>query len=205
MDKSNSEKASSPSRPNFEDWYQSVPPWDIGRPQQIFIDLEKQKHLRSRILDVGCGTGENALFLADKGYEIWGIDSSPTAILKASEKASQRKLKAVFKTIDALKLAQLGETFQTIIDCGLFHCFSDEERTIFVDQLYKTLTPNGLYYFLCFSDQETREGGPRRISKIEIEKTFSKRWEILSIKDSLFENTLHPGGSQGYLVSIQKQ
>jgi len=189
---------------NFEQWYQSVPPWDIGRPQKVFVELEERGLLLGKILDVGCGTGENALFLAEKGHHVWGIDFSPTAIRKAQEKAKQRSLNILFQTLDALRLTEMGESFNVIIDCGLFHCFSNEERTLFVQQLYKSLTPNGTYHFLCFSDKENREGGPRRISKEEIESAFSNHWKIISIEERIFENTLHPGGSRGYLVSLQK-
>jgi SAM-dependent methyltransferase len=189
---------------NFEDWYKAVPPWDIGRPQQVFIDLEKQKLIKGKVLDVGCGTGENALFLAEKGYEVSGVDFSPTAIQKAKEKAQSRNLKADFEVADALKLSDNGTKADCIIDCGLFHCFNDDERAIFVEQLYKTLTENGLYHFLCFSEKETREGGPRRIAKQEIETVFSKGWKILNLKDVFFENTLHENGSRAYLVTLQK-
>lgn len=189
---------------NFEQWYQSVPPWDIGRPQKVFVELEERGQLQGKVLDVGCGTGENALFLAEKGHDVWGIDFSPTAIRKAQEKAQQRSINVHFQTLDALKLTEIEKSFDVIIDCGLFHCFSNEERTLFVQQLYKSLTPNGTYHFLCFSEKETREGGPRRISKEEIENTFFPHWKILSMQEKTFENTLHPGGSQGYLVSLQK-
>ena len=189
---------------DFEEWYQTVPPWDIGHPQQVIIELERQKTLQGKILDVGCGTGENALFLAKKGYQLYGVDLSSTAIKKAHQKSTERNLKVNFKTHDALKLNLLGEMFDVALDCGLFHCFTDAERAIFVDQLYKVLTPQGFYFFLCFSDKEHREGGPRRISRTEIEATFSQSWKILSISETIFENTLHAGGSQGYFVSLQK-
>lgn len=204
MKNESTQPQSQSNKTNFEEWYQTVPPWDIGRPQKVFIELEKQNSLKGKILDVGCGTGENALFLAEKGYEVWGVDSSKTAIAKAIEKASQRELSVKLLIKDALKLEELGNIFDVAIDCGLFHCFSDEDRAIFVEQLYKTLTPNGFYFFLCFSEQEVREGGPRRISREDIKRTFSSGWKTLDIKEATFENTLHPGGSRGYFVSLQK-
>jgi cyclopropane fatty-acyl-phospholipid synthase-like methyltransferase len=194
-----------PDRTNFEQWYQEAsPPWDIGRPQIAFVDLEKHLKIQSPVLDIGCGTGENALFLSEKGYEVVGADYSPTAIQRAKEKAKLRRLSAQFEVRDALKLSEIGRQFPCIIDCGLFHCFSDEDRALFVEQVSKTLTPGGCYHFLCFSEKETREGGPRRISQSEISVSFSQGWKIIELTETLFENTLHSGGSQAYLVSVQK-
>lgn len=205
MNTSSQNKPDSASRETFDQWYQDIPPWEIGRPQKEFIRLEKEGAFSGEILDVGCGTGENALFLSSKGYKVVGIDFSPTAIKKAQEKGSARRLTAQFQVLDAFKLTDLKQTFDSVIDSGLFHCFSDEQRPVFVSQLSNILRVGGVYYFLCFSEKETRDGGPRRISKDDIQTNFGKGWSILSIRDAKFENTLHEGDSLAYLVSIQKQ
>ena len=64
----------------FESAYEGTPPWDIGRPQPEFVRLEAGGEIRGSVLDVGCGTGENALHMAAKGHDVWGIDGAPTAI-----------------------------------------------------------------------------------------------------------------------------
>lgn len=72
---------------NFNSAYDGIPPWDIGRPQMEIIQLAENGEISGRVLDAGCGTGENALYLASLGFEVWGIDGAPSAIEKAKEKA----------------------------------------------------------------------------------------------------------------------
>ena len=91
----------------FESIYQGEPPWDIGRPQKEIIQLEQAGEIVGSVLDVGCGTGENALYLATQKHEVWGIDFTPLAIKKAEEKAAQRNLHATFLILNVLELHTL--------------------------------------------------------------------------------------------------
>ena len=136
----------------FESVYHGEPPWDIGHPQKEYIQLEQAGEIVGSVLDVGCGTGENALYLAAQGHEVWGIDFVPTAIQKAQEKAAQRHLAATFLVLNVLELRTLGRTFDTVIDSGLFHSLSDEERPLFVDNLATVIRRGGTYFMLCFSE-----------------------------------------------------
>ncbi len=136
----------------FDSAYKGIPPWDIGRPQKEFVRLAEEGEISGRVLDVGCGTGENALYHASVGFEVWGIDAAPSAIKKAKEKAKKRGIKVNFMAGDALRLQLLQNKFDTIIDCGLFHVFSDEERPIFAASLSSVLYPGGKYFILCFSE-----------------------------------------------------
>ena len=86
--------------PNFELAYQGKPPWDIGRPQKEYVQLEQAGEIVGSVLDVGCSTGENALYLAEHGHEVWGVDFTPTAIQKAQEKSAQRHLTATFRVLN---------------------------------------------------------------------------------------------------------
>ncbi|MGH3367324.1 MAG: class I SAM-dependent methyltransferase, partial [Nocardioidaceae bacterium] len=92
------------------------PPWDIDRPQQAFRELAERGRLVGRVLDVGCGTGEHALMAAAAGLEATGVDAASTAIKIAREKSSERDLAARLLTWNALELADLGESFDTVLD-----------------------------------------------------------------------------------------
>jgi cyclopropane fatty-acyl-phospholipid synthase-like methyltransferase len=156
----------------FDSAYRGTPPWEIGRPQKEFVELVRRGEITGSVLDIGCGTGEHALFFAGEGYEVWGIDSAPLAIQKAEEKAALRGLRVHFLVLSALDLSRLNRKFDTATDSGLFHTLSDEDRPVFVDNLAAILSPAGKYFMLCFSELEPGGYGPRRITEKEIRDSF---------------------------------
>ncbi len=191
----------------WEEMYKGRPPWDIGRPQPVFVKLFADGELRrGRVLDVGCGTGENALFLAENGCDVAGVDIVPRAIELAKEKAEKRHLHARFSVCDVLKPGScFGEgEFDTVIDSGLFHALSDEERPAYVKQVYRVLKAGGAYFMMCFSDKEPGEWGPRRVTKGEIIRSFRDLFNINYIKDAAFESLTREGRARAYLVSANK-
>jgi ubiquinone/menaquinone biosynthesis C-methylase UbiE len=187
--------------------YKTTPPWDIGRPQPVFVKLFRDGEIKpGRILDVGCGTGENAMFLAENGCSVAGVDIAHRAIELAREKAKKRHLQVNFSVCDVLTLGSCfneGE-FDTVIDSGLFHALTDEERPAYVKQVYRVLKDGGQYFMMCFSDKEPGEWGPRRVSKEEIIGSFVPLFRINYIKDSAFESLIHEDGAKAYLVSAMK-
>jgi len=189
----------------FNSAYGGTPPWDIGRPQKEFVELVRRGEVTGSVLDIGCGTGEHALFFAHEGYEVWGIDSSPLAIQKAQEKGAQRGLTAHFLVLNALDLSRLNRKFDTATDSGLFHTLTDEDRLVFLDNLAAILSPAGKYFMLCFSDREPAGYGPRRITEREIRETFSDGWSIRYIRPATFESNTRAQGPYAWLSSITKK
>jgi len=189
----------------FDSAYRGRPPWDIGRPQKEFVELVRRGEITGSVLDIGCGTGEHALFFAGEGHDVWGVDATPLAIQKAKEKAKKRGLPVHFLVLDALDLSRLNRKFDTATDSGLFHTLSDEDRPVFVDNLAAVLSPAGKYFMLCFSDQEPPGYGPRRITKREIQDSFSDGWSVNYIRPAIFESHTREKGSYAYLSSISKK
>jgi len=163
-----------------------LPPWDIGRPQPAFVRLADSGLLSGRVLDAGCGTGEQALLAAAHGAAAMGVDLSALAIEKARGKAAERGLTARFEVADALRLERLGESFDTVIDSGLFHVFDDAGQASYVTSLAAIIEPGGSYYMMCFSDSQPGVWGPRRVRREEIRLAFGGGWEIESITPDTF-------------------
>jgi len=104
------------------------PPWEIGGPQPALVALIAREPIGARVLDLGCGTGELALYLAARGHSVTGLDGSAVAITKARQKAAERGLTATFRVADATQLESIGETFDTLCDSGLLHNLDAAER-----------------------------------------------------------------------------
>jgi SAM-dependent methyltransferase len=187
---------------SFESAYAGTPPWDIGRPQPAIMRLAETGQITGWVLDIGCGTGENLLYLAERGFVAMGIDGAPTAIEKARAKAKRRGLNAQFEVADALNLSIPTRQFDTVIDSGLFHVFSDEDRARFRDSLGRVIRLGGVYFLMCFSDQQPGDWGPRRVTQAEIRSTFSDGWRVDDIQPSAFETNLGP--AHAWLASISR-
>ncbi len=188
---------------SWEDAYQTTPPWDVGRPQPAFVELVKTGELnRGNVLDVGCGTGENALYLAEKEFSVTGVDLTNRAIAAARAKAAERRLRVDFREGNALSLDFKEGVFDNVIDSGLFHIFPDDDRPVYAREVARVLARGGKYFMLCFSEKEpTNWGGPRRVTRNEIEATFSSFFKINYIREALFATRFHSNGGKAYLTS----
>jgi len=194
-----------PDRSTFASLYSGQAPWDIGKPQKPFIDVAEQ--ITGSVLDAGCGTGDNALFLAGRGNKVTGIDFLAVPIQRAQRKATERGVKVTFLVKDALTFKDWTERFDNVIDSGLFHVFSDDDRRRYVEGLATILKPGGRLFTMGFSDKEPGTQGPRKVSRKEIENAFAEGWSIESIEPVRFEVrpdlkdfTFSEGGPKAWFV-----
>ena len=179
------------------------PPWDIGQPQPAFVALAHAGRITGKVLDVGCGTGENALFLCQRGIDVLGLDLSSAAIAAARTKAQALRVVARFVTGSALDLLSLEETFDTVIDSGLLHILSDADRARLVAGLHAVLRTGGYLRLLAFNEHATWPG-PRRLTQTEIRTTFEQGWEVEAISTSRFEVVDASGGAEAWLASVRR-
>jgi SAM-dependent methyltransferase len=178
------------SRPahDWEESYRATPPWDIGRPQTRFAELE----LAGRVIDVGCGTGEHTLLAAEQGADALGVDISSAAIALARKKARERGVAARFEVLDAFDLPNLGQTFDVALDMGVYHVFDEvQTRERYAATVREVLEPDAVLHLMCFSDRTPGDWGPNRIREDELRTTFAEGWELCALERSSIE--INPG------------
>jgi SAM-dependent methyltransferase len=174
-------------RRDFEASYRSGDaPWDIGGPQPEIVKLAESGLITGSVLDIGCGTGENALFLAGRGHAVFGLDGSATGIERARQKATDRRLPVQFHVWDALELGRLRKRFETVIDVGLFHVFPDQERRRYAESLAEVTAPGSDLFILCWSTEEPPGPGPRRVTEDEIGDAFRSIFATMEVRPAGF-------------------
>jgi cyclopropane fatty-acyl-phospholipid synthase-like methyltransferase len=194
----------------FENFYAGTPPWEIGKPRRQFTAVANR--VTSPVLDAGCGTGEHALYFAARGHQATGIDFVAEAIQRARRKAAERGLTVEFLVKDATALQDWPRRFATVIDCGLFHVFSDVDRRRYVRGLAHVVQPGGQLFLMCFSDEEPGTDGPRRVSCRELSDAFADGWEVeslqrcqIEVNPEFTEMKFSEGGPKAWFAIIRRQ
>jgi cyclopropane fatty-acyl-phospholipid synthase-like methyltransferase len=163
----------------FETAYlEGAPPWDIGRAQPELVSLLEASRITGRVIDLGCGSGENAIAIAMAGLEVVGVDGSPEAIRQARGKAQERGVSIRFDIADVLDLGEHRQSFDTATDSGVFHVFDDEDRPRYAHSVRGVLRPGGHLFLLCFSERQPGDWGPRRVTQRELRETFTDGWHV---------------------------
>jgi hypothetical protein len=119
-------------------------------------------------------------------------------------KADQRHLTARFLLHDGRRLADLAESFDTVLDCGLFHILDDTDRAACVAGLRTALVPAGRYFLLCFSDAQPGDTGPHRVSRDEIVAAFRDGWRVDSIEPATIDTLTDPNGIRAWLAALTR-
>ncbi|WP_433635112.1 class I SAM-dependent methyltransferase [Nocardia sp. CA-120079] len=180
-------------------------PWDVGGPQQAIVRLGAGGGFAGAVLDAGCGSGENALYLAALGFSVLGVDVAETALATARAQAVERGLDVEFVAADALQLERLGRKFETVLDCGLFHTLDGDERRGYVASLATVTERGGTLYVLCFSD-EGPDTGPHPVSREDLETAFESGggWNITALEPDRIETRYHDAGAPAWLATVKR-
>jgi SAM-dependent methyltransferase len=179
--------------PEVMDWdaayrneiFAGPPPWNIGDPQPEIVALIDDGKLRGPVLDVGCGVGDNSLELAARGFDVVGVDLSKTAVAAATTTAAERGLDSVeFIQGDVTKLAY-DSTFNTVLDCTLFHSLPLEARDEYLRVIHRSAAPGASLYMLVFTTDALPADSPfpvpNLVTKDELQQAVSAHWDIDSI------------------------
>src|SRR5580693_3225201 len=166
-------------------------PWDTGEPEPLLVEFVTAGRIRpTRTLEIGAGTGTNSLWLAERGFEVLGIDVAPLAVKKATAKLDGRDLGCRFQSLDFLTASPPAGPFQFVFDRGCFHVFDEpEERVRFAAKVAAALAPGGLWLSLIGSTEgPPREVGPPRRSAREVILAIEPALEIVELRTAEFRS-----------------
>lgn len=183
-----------PAKIDFEQAYQDKTliegvdmgrlPWDIGRPQPVLVEFEQAGGVNGQVLDIGCGPGDNAIYLAGLGYQVAGLDAAPTAIEEARARAAARGAAVSFSIADATRLDGYDDRFDTVISSALFHCLAPEQRRDHVAALHRVMRPGARLLQCCFADTEHSAAyAPYAIGEDELRTCFAAPgWSLNALR-----------------------
>jgi len=194
-------------KPYQERYKTGATPWDIGKPDFNLIQIVTTTPIEPcNALDIGCGTGDNAIWLSQQNFLVLGIDTSEIAIEKAREKALKANVKCAFLVIDILTnhidWAPLGFAF----DRGCFHSLnSDKERKRFAENVNGYLEKDGLWLSLIGNADEQRHApGPPQRTASDIVNSVEPYFEVLSLVSSYFGSN-RPNPPRAWVCLMRKR
>lgn len=166
-------------------------PWDSGEPSKELERILDQRGIKpGRALELGCGTGTNAVFLAGRGFDVTAIDLSPLAIEQAQARARQAGVSVRFQVGDVLNLPDLGPAFPFVFDRGVYHHLRSVDLKRFLEVLVRVTQPSGLYLTLAgnANDPSTPpDQGPPTVRAEEICTELSLGFELVQLREFYFD------------------
>ena len=189
--------------------YQTIPlenlPWNNETPPGALVELVRQEVVRPcKAIDLGCGAGNYAIYLAGLGFDMTGVDSSPTAINIAKARAEKRGARCRFVVADLLgDLHEVTDTFDFAYDWEFLHHIFPEDRETYIRHVHRILRPGAPYLSVCFSEDDPQFGGTGKYRGTRIGTTlyFSSESEIRELVSPYFTirelKTIEVGGKSG--------
>jgi SAM-dependent methyltransferase len=163
----------------------ATPPWDTKAPKANIIEWQIGGWVHGDVLDVGCGLGDNAIYLAKNGHTVTGLDISPTALITAEQRAKDAGVVVTFAVADSTKLDGYTAAFDTVIDSGMFHCLDYDGRRSYAAAVHRATRPGATLLLSCFSDATpVGQEGPRpAVSEQTLREVLGGAgWDIASLQ-----------------------
>ena len=161
------------------------PPWDTKAPKESVVGWQTAGLVTGAVLDIGCGLGDNAIYLAAHGHPVTGLDISPTALQTAERRAADAGVAVRFAVADATMLEGYTDAFDTVVDSGMFHCLDDDGKRSYAAALHRATRPGARLLLSCFSDANPDDTEwPRPVvSEQTLREVFEGAgWDIMSIE-----------------------
>ena len=178
-----------PQRPWNESYASGQLPWDTGEPELLLVEFVSSGGVApGPTLEIGAGTGTNAIWLAEHGFDVLGVDVSPLAVERAHAKMEGRSLRCRFAALDFLAAPPPGGPFEFVFDRGCFHVFDEpDDRERFAAQVAAALAPGGMWLSIIGSTEgPPREVGPPRRSAREVALAVEPVLEIVELRSAEF-------------------
>ena len=175
---------------------EGTPSWETGCPSQELVRvLDEGLVPPGTTLEVGCGTGADAVYLARQGFEVTAVDASPQAIERARHRARLEAAPVCFLLADVFELDQPADPFDFIYDAGFYHFIRQADLDRYLDLLWRTTRPGSFYLALIGRTGEKHEGGPPQVSRDQIRLELGRLFEFIHLRHFQFES---PNRAQGY-------
>lgn len=179
-------------------------PWATGRPQPAIRGLADAGMLHGHLLDLGCGTGENALLAAEAGARVVGVDIDDAALAAAASTADARGLRASFRHLSVVDLDTLDEPrFDVFLDSLLFHALPDLARTAYVSHVTALAAPKARLFILAYA--EAQSDVPHGLEPSGASAWFEPRWNVEHAAPTKVETRRHASGAAGWLYTLKLQ
>lgn len=196
-------------------------PFFVNKPDENLVScLEKKMIQPSKVLELGCGAGRNAIYLAKQGCSVVGVDVSDRALQLAQERVDEANINVELIGSNIFELDLQEESFDFIYDSGCFHHIAPHRRVTYIELIHTLLKPNG-YFALCSFEEQGGYGG----STISDEEVYIKRslegglgytknqlreifqsLEALEIREMIAMSNEEPYfGLEGFLVGLFKK
>lgn len=171
-------------------------PWDSGVPSKELQRVFSEGWFKPcPMLEIGCGTGTNAIWLAQQGFKVTACDLAPLAIEQARRKGEQAGVCVRFVVADVLQLPELGGPFQFVFDRGVYHHLRTVDLARFQQALAKYTQPGSYYLTLAgnANDPQPPENGPPRVSAQEIVSELCPLFDIVQMREFHFDGVVIGG------------
>ncbi len=194
----------------FEAVYTNPAPWDIGAVQPDMAALLADYPPEGTVLDVGCGSGDLAIHVAELGLPALGVDFVDEAIAQALAKRDALPpdvaARLDFRVADALHPSRLGPPFGAVVDSGFFHLFTPEAGDAYIEDLARAIRPGGRLYLHAFAVEFPIPNVPRAVTEAEVRERFvpERGWRVLDVRAGGFLSRVAPDPTPATLACVER-